>query len=504
MRRLIVALLALTLLGGSDAGFSNDLRRDFERELVAAGFATDDAGLRALVVSESAPEEAREKAALLLGYRGVKGAEEEISAALASGLSAGGRTTMAIALVWLDPVRFEPVAVETAGQVDLQKRVYLATELAMKGRFGLYPVLLKALDSGDWLTSHDALRTLVWLAKTPPAAPLDPDPFHVIVGEVTAQRASTPEINRSAAVQIRLEAVRALPEVLCPTPDKERAVAALSALAAAAGGDPAIEVRAAATNALESIAGGLLVGTRSSGCSSDPVRSLKSHLLARGRSVDDESLREIVRSSGEPEDNRLSAAQLLSLRGVRSAAPDIRAALQSSAFLDRGLALLAHALLKLDGSESVKIIVEKAGQLRDPAHKLYLAQDLAQRGEPALYEVLLDHLKQGSLVERHIALSGVGALAEHVEPGSLQPDPVSVLIGQLGSDRAPIRQEAARNLAKALYSKDELRLQATQSLRKAAEGDSAPEVKKTAADALKILEERSRERQKPSGSAGSE
>jgi hypothetical protein len=506
-RRLIVGLVTLVLLGMPGQGFAGDLRRDFERELIAAGYTTDDAGLRILVRSESAPEDAREKAAMLLGMRGVKAAEEDILAALTTDLSEGGQTSMAISLLQLDPIKFEAVTLETAGRVGIGHKVHLASELALKGRFGLYPVLLEALDTGGWLTPHNALWTLARLAKTPLPSPPAPDPFSVILDEINSRRVwrvSARVENRSAAEEIRKEAVLHVPEVLCQVPGEEKAVAALVTLHMAAETDPASEVREAAAAALETIADGLLVGTRSSGCSSDPVRSLESHLLARGRSVDNESLREIVRSSGEPEDNRLSAAQLLSLRGVRSAAPDIRAALQSSAFLDGGLALLAHALLKLDGSESVEIVVEKAGQLRDPALKLYLAQDLAQRGEPALYKVLLDHLKQGSLVERHIALSGVGALAERVKPGRLQPDPVSVLIGQLGSDRAPIRREAARNLAKAQYSDDELRLQATQLLRKAAEGDPSPEVKQTAADALKSLDERSRDRQKPGGSAGSQ
>jgi HEAT repeat protein len=503
MRSLVLALLVLMLLGSPDAGSSGDLRRDFERELIAAGYTTDDAGLRALVGSESAPEEARSKAALLLGYRGVREAEEEISAALAGGgLSPGGRTSMAIALIRLDPVRFEPVVVEVAGQVNLQKRVHIASSLAEKGRTGLYSVLLEALDSGDWPAPHSALRTLAMLAKTPPSSPLEPDPFQVILAEINSRRVS-PLVGSRSAERIREEAVRYVPEVLCDAPGEEKAVAALAILRTAVDADPVSEVREAAAAALETLAEGLLAGLWPPFCA-DPVTMYTSHLRFSGRQVDDESLRGLVRSPGEPEDNRLRAAQLLSLRGVRSAAPDIRAALQSSAFLDRDLALLAHALLKLDGSESVKIVVEKAGQLRDPALRLYVAQDLAQRGEPALYKVLLDHLKQGSLVERHIALSGVGALAERVKPGRLQPDPVSVLIGQLGSDRAPIRQEAARNLAKAQYSKDELRLQATQLLRKAAEGDPAPEVKQIAADALKILQERSHERQKPSGSAGDE
>jgi hypothetical protein len=505
-RLLIVGLVTLVLLGMPGQGFSGDLRRDFERELIDAGYTTDDAGLRAVVRSDSAPEEARSKAAMLLGMRGVQAAEEDILAALANDLSDSSRTVMASSLLQLDPIKFESVVLETAGRVGLSHRVYLATELADKGRLGLYPVLLEALDAGGWLTPHNALSTLARLAKKLPSSPSDPDPFRVILAEINSRRVwrvSAHVENRSAAARIRGEAVRYVPEVLCEAPGEEKAVAALTTLRTAADTDPASEVSEAAAVALETLEGGLLAGLWPPFCA-DPVASYTARLKARGRSVDDESLREIVRSSGEPEDSRLSAALLLASRSVKAAEPDIRAAWLSSVFLDRDLALLAHALLKLGGAESVKAVVEKAGQLRDPALRFYVAQDLAQSGEPAFYEVLLDHLKQGSLVERHIALSGVGALAERVEPGKLQPDPASVLIGQLGSDRAPIRREAARNLAKALYSKDELRLQATQLLGKAAEGDPSPEVKQTAADALKILDERSRERQKPGGSAGSQ
>ena len=233
-----------------------------------------------------------------------------------------------------------------------------------------------------------------------------------------------------------------------------------------------------------------------------PSTSSKSRLRFSGRAVDDESLRALVRSPREPEADRLSAAQLLSLRGVTSAAPDLRVALLSGAFLDRDLALLAHALLQLAGAESVRTVVETAGRFRDPALRLYLAQDLAQRGEPALYDVLVANVAKGSPVERHFALSAVGALAGRVEPGKLQPDPVGVLIGQLGSDRAPLRREAARNLAGARYASDELRFEAMQALRKAVAGDPAPEVKEEAAEVLRILEERSHARRQAGGHAG--
>jgi|GEM_PF-6792512 len=501
MRRLIVVLVALVLLGGQRPGFSGDLRRDFERELATDGYATDDAGLRSLVRSERAAEEARSKAAMLLALRGVKGAEEDIAAALATNLSGAGRTAMASALLHIDPVKFEAVVVDIAGKVDLGHRAYLAASLAEKGRFVLYPVLLEALTAGDWLTSHNALSTLVTLAKGPPPGPLDPDPFRVLLAQITSQqRASAPVDKGPASTRIRLEAVRSVPEVLCQAPREERAVPALQALRTAADKDPASEVREAAAKALETLAAGLLTGRWPPYCS-DSAEGLPSLLRLRGRPVDDESLRSLLRSRREPEDDRLSAAQLLSVRGVRSAAPDLRATLLSASFLDRDLAVLAHALLKLDGAESVKAVVETAGRLKDPALRLYLAQDLAQRGEPALYGVLLANVAKGSPVERHIALAAVGALAERVEQ-VLAPAPVSILIGQLASGQATLRREAARDLAGARYTSDDLRLQAVQALRQAAEGDPAPEVKQDAAEALKALQVRFRDRQGPGGPRG--
>jgi hypothetical protein len=499
MNRIAIFILACLLFGAWPA-VAGSPDREYLAELIARGYSTDDESLRALVRSETELEDARYKAAFLLAFRGVQSATEDIRLALASPfLSDRGLSRMATALLTLDPAGAEEIVVATSSRLkDFQERLELAFVLAKKGKPALYSTLLDGLRRDGWDTQHWAMSAVASLAKNQPPGTLDPDPFAVLIDELSNN-------DTGVGARMRYEAAEHLVAVLCTVapPTEERSAAALAALRRSVEKDEDSKVRGAAAAALETLVDGLLADRWPPYCH-DPAYSLSRHLNLRGRPVDDESLRELVSSPREPEDDRLSAAQLLSLRGVRSAAPDIRAALQSSAFLDRGLALLTHALLKLEGSESVKITVEKAGQLRDPALKLYLAQDLAQRGEPALYEVLLDHLKQGSLVERHIALSGVGALAEHVKPGSLQPDPVSVLIGQLGSDRAPIRQEAARNLAKAQYSKDELRLQATQSLRKAAEGDPAPEVKQTAADALKILEERSRERQKPSGSAGGE
>ncbi len=492
-RAVRVVLLALTLLGAPSAAFSNDLRRDFERELAADGFATDDAGLRALVRSEEAPEKARSKAAMLLGMRGVKEAGEDIRAAIATlPSSSSGRSAMATALAFLDPVRYEPVIVETAGQVDLEHRVYLAASLADQGRFALYPVLVSAaLEAGDWQAPHTALWTLVQLAKSPPAVPLDPDPFRVILGEVTAQRASGPQANRPAAARIRLEAALAVPDVLCHAPSEERAVAALTALRAAAGSDPASEVRAAAAVGLDTMADGLLIDRWLPYCS-DPGESLPINFQVRGRPTDDESLRALLRSPREPVEDRLTAARLLAFRGVAGAAPDVRAALLGPGFPDRDLAVLAHALLRLGGAESVKTVVETAARLKEPALKFYLAQDLAFRGEPALYDLLLAGVAKGSPVERHFALSAVGALAERVEAGKLTPRPVRVLIGQLAADPAPLRVAASRGLAGARYATEKLRGEAVKALRKAAEGDPAPDVKQAAAEAIKALEERLR------------
>ena len=334
------------------------------------------------------------------------------------------------------------------------------------------------------------------LARNQPPGTLVPDPFAVLI-----ERLLVKEAEARASPRIRYEAVGHLVQVLCQVPAEDRAVAALAALRTAQAKDPASEVREAAEKALETLAAGLLAGSWPPYCG-DPVNILESRLRFSGRAVDDESLRALVRSPQEPEADRLSAAQLLSLRGVTSAAPDLRVALLSGAFLDRDLALLAHALLQLDGAEAVKAVVEAAGRLRDPAARLYLAQDLAQKGEPALYDVLVANVAKGSPIERHFALSAVGALAGLMEPGKLQPDPVGVLIGQLGSDRAPLRREAARNLAGARYSNEELRLQAVQALRKTVAGDPAPEVKEEAAEVLRILEERSHARRQAGGHAG--
>ncbi len=494
MRRLTVVLLFFTLLGAPSAAFSGELRREFERELAADGFATDDAGLRALVRFEEAPEDARSKAALLLALRGVKEAGEDVRAALATlPSSSSERTAMATALAYLDPVRYEPVIVEIAGQVDLRHRVNLAASLSEQGRFALYPVLVSAaLEAGDWQTPHTALWTLVQLAKRPPAVPLDPDPFRVILGEVTAQRASGSQANRPAAAGIRLEAVSAVPEVLCHTSNEERAVAALTALRGAAGSDPASEVREAAAAGLETLADGLLIGRWPPYCG-DPGESLSTHLRVRGRPVDDENLRALLRSPREPVEYRVAAARLLGFRGVAAAAPDLRAALLGSGFPDRDLAILAHALLRLGGAESVKIVVETAARLKDPTLKFYLAQDLAGRGEPALYDLLLVGVAKGNPVERHFALSAVAALAERVEAGRLTPSPVRVLIGQLTEGQPPLRVAASRGLAGARYATEKLRGEAVQALRKAAAGDPALDVKQAAAEAIKALEERLRD-----------
>ncbi len=494
MRRLTVVLVALTLLGAPSAAFSSELSRAFERELAADGFATDDAGLRALVRSESAPEDARSKAAMLLGYRGVKEAGEDVRAALATlPSSSSERTPMATALSYLDPVRYEPVIVETAGQVDLQNRVYLAASLARQGRFALYPVLVSAaLEAGDWLTPHTALWNLVQLAKFPPAVPLDPDPFRVILGEVTAQRGTAPGENRPAAARIRLEAVLAVPDVLCQVPSEERAAAALTALRGAAESDPASEVREAAAVGLDTMLDGLLIGRWLPYCA-DPGESLSINFRVHGRPYDDESLRALLRSPREPVEDRVTAARLLAFRGVTGAAPDVRAALLGSAFPDRDLAILAHALLRLGGAEAVKTVVETAARLKEPTLKFYLAQDLAGKGEPALYDLLLGGLAKGSPVERLVALSAVGALAERVEAGRLTPSPVRILIGQLAAGQAPLRVAASRGLAGARYATEKLRGEAVQALRKAAEGDPALDVKQAAAEAIKALEERLRD-----------
>ena len=205
------------------------------------------------------------------------------------------------------------------------------------------------------MTPHNALSALVSLAKKPPASRLDPDPFQVLLAEVTSERASAPGITGSLLPKSAWKPYATYPRCSLSPPGTESAAGAPT-LHTAVAKDPASEVKKPLrrlSKRWRRACYGLLAAVLW-----NLVNILESRLRFSGRAVDDESLRALVNLRESRRQTRLSAAQLLSMRGVTSAAPDLRAALLSGAFLDRDLALLAHALLQLDGAEAVKAVVE--------------------------------------------------------------------------------------------------------------------------------------------------
>lgn len=487
MKRRILATVVVLFMAASAHG--GDLLRDYERELAAKGYAVDDGSLRVLVRRDNEAEEIRTKAAMILAYRRALAAEDDIQAAIASGLTETGLTTMATALLTIDAARFEPVALDIAGTVGFEHKFDLAVVLAAKGRPVLYPVLLEGLKAEDSRTRHRALFAVDMLARRIPPDILEPDAFAVLISEAVPSMDS-PSIRDGTSHTIRKKAVQHLFAVLCHAPQAIRAVAGLRAFLRAAENDRSSEVRDTALVAYNSVVAGLLAGEWPPYCA-DPSRAFDRYFRFYGRSVEDHDLRSLLKSETESEDLRLKAALLLAQRGVTAAAPDARA-VQSSNISERAVALLSHVLLNLKGPSSVEVVVDAAAtRLTQPDLRLYVAQDLAHRGEPALYEDLLESLRSDDPISRHVALGAVAALSRQLRPGELRPDPVKVLIRELSAEEVSIRLEAAFYLADAVYlgPMDELRLEAVQTLRKVAEGDPAAEVRQTAVETLKALEE---------------
>ncbi len=487
MRRLVIWALLVMLLAAP--ALSEGLTAEALTQLLsAAGYDTDNSSLRGLVRSVAASEKVRFQAVELLQLRGVREVSEDIQAALTQDLSDIGLVVMARALAAIDAEQFEDVVAQTVSRIrEPSNKQGLALFLVWRGRREFYPLLLDGLTSEDWFDRERTLRGLATLAVKRPPGPLNPDPFSLLLVETQSLKPLVPGREQTER-HYRKAANWQLASVVCESRSSDYGVAALRALHRVTTSSADKEVRYSGHVAYTTLVSGFLTNGWPVSCQSTPG-SEELALRFAGRSVADDDLRALVRSPQEREDLRRKAVAVLVHRGVEASSSDFRAALREAGS-ELTLAVCASGLLSLEGPQSASAVIDTAGRLKSQDLKLYLAQDLAHRGEAGLYSVLVESLKGEREINRHIALGGIAALSRMPTAGFLEPDPAKVLVETLAAGAPSLRLEAAETLGEANYAgaTEERRLSVLKALQAAAAGDPAPEVRAAAIEAVKALE----------------
>lgn len=485
MTRAVVLSLVLFLAARPAVGESPGPKQ-LEYLLRTAGYATDDANLRALLRSAAAPEKHRLLVLDLLGWRRVPEITEDIQAALQQELPQSLLVRMTSTLFASDPRRFEATAIEVAARIpSIDKRVSVAADLARHGSPALYPVLLESLEAHDPWTRHLAIGALGALAVESWSR-VEPDPFEVLIKRALFPKPPERYFERSES-STREEIAWQLARVLCRGATPERWAVGLRSARKLSRYDDWVEVREAARKAADAMAMGHLIGAWPPDCLF-PAKPRGYILEGAGLSLESEDLKTYLVSDVRSEEFRVVAAELLAARSDTTASVALRRALGTQLSLS-GIARIAHGLLGLEGAKAAPAIVEAASRSQARDLKLYLAQDLAHRGEVGLYSVLVEGLRGEGEIARHIALGGIAALSRLPTAATLEPDPVNLLIETLAAATAGLREEAAEALGDASYFGDDVwRLAALKALQAVAVGDSATEVRAAASEAVKSLE----------------
>lgn len=217
----------------------------------------------------------------------------------------------------------------------------------------------------------------------------------------------------------------------------------------------------------------------------DLIPRLENELRRAGISTRSEDLVKAV-TTAEKALQRQQSALLLGLRNETAYTKQLQEAARSERdWLARHGILEALLIFRDEWARSECVrLMNLETETRD---KLSLARLLASHHDPSGYSVVLEALQAETVLDRAEAVSALQSFVRREHSASLDPDPVTLLIGAAGDDPSAAVRKAAVRVLGSLLSQGHEHPRALERLVKSADSDLAIDVRTAAREEIDRL-----------------